>query len=183
MLRISFDFNETSKSVSNVKVEELESGKTRGVISNSSPKIPDIGPDLEVLENKLQLSKSALNKLGVKADDRIDIQYISEGIGKSSPVIAKAEVFTDRAGGNRVSLKGTVSFRGEKRSTLCEFGTLFNFEEYKDGVWKLIPIKISEENDEILAEENSDADALNSSEIEQEIEEITSSMVDDDLPF
>ena len=183
MLRISFDFNETSKSVSNVKVEELESGKSRGIISNSSPKIPDIGPDLEVLENKLQLSKSALNKLGVKADDRISVQYINEGIGKATPVIGKAEIFTDRLDGNRVSAKGTVAFRGEKRSTLIEFGTLFNLEAYKDGVWKLIPIETSEEKEDALADENADAEALNSSEIEKEIEEITSSMVDEDLPF
>lgn len=182
MLRISFDFNETSKSVSNVKVEEVESGKSRGIISNSSPNIPEIGPDLEVLDNKLQLSQAALVKLNAKADDRISIQYINEGIGKATPIIGKAEIFTDRLDGNRLSAKRTVAFRGEKRNTLVEFGTLFNFEEYKDGVWKLIPIKDSEESN-ILAEEEADAEALNSSELEQEIEEITSSMVDDDLPF
>ena len=183
MLRISFDFNETSKSVSNVKVEELESGKTRGIVSNSSPNILDIGPDLEILENKLQLSKAALNKLNAKADDRVSIQYINEGIGKATPIIGKAEIFTDRLDGNRISAKGTVAFRGEKRSTLIEFGTLFNFEEYKDGVWKLIPIKTSEEKEDVLTEEKSDMEALESSEIEKEIEEITSSVADDDLPF
>ena len=102
MLRISFDFNETSKTVSNVSVIDIEKGKSRGIVANSSPIIEDTGmPDLEVQENKLQLSKAAIAKLGAKADDRIDIQYINEGIGKSSPVIGKAEYFTDRLSGNR----------------------------------------------------------------------------------
>lgn len=183
MLRISFDFNETSRTVSNVKVIDTENEKTRGVVTNSSPMMENSNmPDLEVQENKLQLSKPAMIKLGAKADDRIDIQYINEGIGKSSPVIGKAEYFTDRAGGNRLSQKGTVSFRGEKRATLLEFGTVFSFEEYKDGIWKLIPFEISEEKDD-FAQENADAEALNNSEIEKEIEALTASIEGDDLPF
>jgi hypothetical protein len=182
MLKISFDFNETSKTVSNVKVTEIETGKTRGVVANSKPNIDDNGPDLQVLENKLQLSKKALLKLNAKADDRISIQYINDGIGKATPIIGKAEIFTDRLDGNRLSQKGTIAFRGEKRTTLIEFGTLFNLEEYKDGIWKLIPFENSDE-DETLSQEQSDVDALNDSEIDKEIEEIMSSNVDDDLPF
>ncbi len=182
MLKISFDFNETTKSVSNVKVVETESGKTRGVVANSIPVPDDTGiPDLQVLENKLQLSKSAMIKLNAKADDRVSIQYVNEGIGKAIPVIGKAECFTDRLDGNRLSQKGTISFRGEKRSTLIDFGTVFSFEEYKDGIWKLIPFEVSEDNDD-LSEENSDAEALNNSEIEQEIEAIKAS-IENDLPF
>jgi hypothetical protein len=181
MLRISFDFNETSKSVSNVKVEELN-GRTRGIISNTSPNITDGGPDLEVLENKLQLSRTALNKLNAKADDRISIQYINEGIGKASPIIGKSDIFTDRLDGNRLSAKGTVAFRGEKRNTLIEFGTIFTLEEYKDGAWKLIPFVDSNDNDD-LSEENSDMNALDNSEIDKEIEAIVASEAEDDLPF
>lgn len=182
MLRISFDFNETSKSVTNVKVSELD-GKSRGINTNSTPFAePDDMPDLEVLENKLQLSKSALQKLDVKADDRISIQYINEGIGVAQPVIGKSAIFTDRLNGNRLTQKGTVSFRGEKRSTLIEFGTLFNLQEYKDGIWKLIPITISDEVDD-LSEENSDMEALNTSEIDKEIEAVIASSADNDLPF
>ncbi len=182
MLRISFDFNETSKSITNVKVVDVE-GKSRSVSANSSPIIEcDERPDLEVLENKLQLSKTALAKLDAKADDRISIQYINEGIGKAVPIIGKAEIFTDRHDGNRLTQKGTIAFRGEKRNTLVEFGTFFTLEEYKDGVWKLIPIT-SSNDDETLSEENSDAEALNNSEIDKEIEAITASNADDDLPF
>lgn len=171
MLKISFTFDESTCSVSNVKVEGYK------------PKIKEINApcndvDLEVQENKLKLSKNALEKLNAKADDRISIQYWSEGIGKSTPIIGKAEAFTDRLDGNRLTAKGTVAFRGEKRSTLIEFGTFFNLEEFKEGIWKLVPVDIPE--NEELTEEIQDAEALNDSEINKEIENI---MADDDLPF
>lgn len=83
---------------------------------------------------------------------------------------------------NRLTAKGTVSFRGEKRSTLVEFGTAFTMQEFKEGIWKLVPYEISDDNDNLMEEEQ-DVQNLESSEIDKEIEEITSSMVDDDLPF
>ena len=183
MLKISFNFDETSQLVSNIKVEHVTGTKTRGILTTNAPTNENnFGPDVEVLENKLQLSKAALFKLDAKADDRISIQYVSEGIGKSSPLIGKAAAFTDRNDGNRLTAKGTVSFRGEKRSTLVEFGTAFTMQEFKEGIWKLVPYEISDDNDNLMEEEQ-DVQNLESSEIDKEIEEITSSMVDDDLPF
>lgn len=171
MLKISFVFDEVTGAVSNVKVDGYK------------PKVKEINApctdiDLEVQENKLKLSKNALEKLNAKADDRISIQYWSEGIGKATPIIGKAEAFTDRLDGNRLTAKGTVSFRGEKRATLIEFGTFFNLEEFKEGIWKLVPVKIEETQDD-LTEEKGDAEALNNSEINNEIESIMA----DDLPF
>lgn len=94
MLKISFVFDETSGAVSNVKVDGYK------------PKIKEVNApctdvDLEVQENKLKLSKNALQKLNAKADDRISIQYWQEGIGKSVPIIGKAEMFTDRLDGKK----------------------------------------------------------------------------------
>ena len=86
----------------------------------------------------------------------------------------------DRLDGNRLTNKGTVAFRGEKRSTLLDFGSQFDLEEYKDGIWKLIPVTITE-ND--LSKEIEDMEALNDSVIDSEIEALTASNVDDDLPF
>ena len=171
MLKISFVFDEVTGAVSNVKVDGYK------------PKVKEINApctdiDLEVQENKLKLSKNALEKLNAKADDRISIQYWSEGIGKATPIIGKAEAFTDRLDGNRLTAKGTVSFRGEKRATLIEFGTFFNLEEFKEGIWKLVPVKIEETQDD-LTEEKGDAEALNNSEINNEIESIMAA----DLPF
>ena len=106
MLKISFNFDETSQLVSNIKVEHVTGTKTRGILTTNAPtNEKNFGPDVEVLENKLQLSKAALFKLDAKADDRISIQYVSEGIGKSSPLIGKAAAFTDRNDGNRLTAK------------------------------------------------------------------------------
>ena len=172
MLRVSFVFDENTGSVSNVKVDGYK------------PKAKEINApcadiDLEVQDNKLKLSKNALDKLNAKPDDRVSIQYWSEGIGKSVPIIGKAEAFTDRMDGNRLTKAGTVAFRGEKHATLIQFGTFFNLEEFKDGIWKLVPIKIEEEKSD-LAQEEADEAALNDSEIQNEIENL---MAGDDLPF
>lgn len=179
MIRISFDFDEITKSVSNVRVDAT---KQKSITAQSPNDLVHDEPDLVVLENKLQLSKNALNKLDARADDRIDIQYVSEGVGKSAPVIGKGEAFIDRLGGNRLTQKGTVSFRGEKRTTLLQFGTIFNLEEYKPGIWKLVPVKEEIEESESLSQEESDLNDLNNSEIEEEIQEVITSM-EDDLPF
>lgn len=110
----------------------------------------------------------------MKPNDRISIQYISLGTGKSAPVIGKSEVFTDAMDGNRFTASGTVSFRGEKRSTLLQFGTQFNLESYKEGMWRLIPVEV-EEND--LTQEENDLELTNNG-LDTEIENLLN-----DLPF
>ena len=172
MLKVSFVFDENTGVVSNVKVDGY---KPKAKEINA----PCVDIDLEVQDNKLKLSKNALDKLNAKPDDRVSIQYWSEGIGKSVPIIGKAEAFTDRMDGNRLTKASTVAFRGEKHATLIQFGTFFNLEEFKDGIWKLVPIKIEEEKSD-LEQEEADEAALNDSEIQNEIENL---MADDDLPF
>ena len=175
MLKVSFNFDETNASISGLKVE------------NYTPKIKEINTpddsicDVQVQENKLVISKSALERMNAKADDRISIQYWSEGVGKSSPLIGKAQAFTDRADGNRITSKGTVAFRGEKRATLVSFGEFFNLEDFKDGIWKLIPVKLNQDSDESLEQEEDDAENLNDKEIDNEIDTIINAT--DDLPF
>ena len=95
MFKISFEFNETSKQVSNIKVTEIQTPKDNGNYSY----------EIEVEDNKLKLYPPALEKLQAVANDRISVQYISLGVGKSAPVIGKAEVFTDRMDGNRLTAK------------------------------------------------------------------------------
>lgn len=171
MLKISFNFDEKSQTISGLKVENF-TPKIKAVND-----IPDESVDLEVLDNKLKLSKAALEKLNAKADDRISIQYWNDGIGKAFPIIGKAEVFTDKLDGNRLTKANTVAFRGEKHVTLVQFGELFNLEEFKTGIWKLVPIDVK---DEELEEENKDLEDLDDSAINNEIEKLTA---EDDLPF
>lgn len=164
MFKISFEFDEASKEVSNIKVTEIEK------------RVDNTKYEYEVLveQNKLRLLPSAIKTIGLKSNDRISIQYISLGTGKSAPVIGKSEVFTDAMDGNRFTASGTVSFRGEKRSTLLQFGTQFNLEPYKEGMWRLIPVEV-EEND--LTQEENDLELTNNG-LDTEIENLLN-----DLPF
>lgn len=63
MLKISFDFDETTQKVSNLKVV------------NTSVKASTKEYDLEVDENKLNLTSDAVEKLGAVAGDRISVNY------------------------------------------------------------------------------------------------------------
>jgi hypothetical protein len=63
MLRISFDLDEGTLKVSNLKV-------TNTSVSASTKEY-----DLEVDENKLNLTSDAVDKLGAVAGDRIAVNY------------------------------------------------------------------------------------------------------------
>ena len=177
MLKISFEFDEVSQKISNLKVESA------AVVSKAY--------DLEVDENKINLTGKAISKLGAIAGDRISVNYWTVDNQTTYPIISKSDVFTDGADGNKLTKKGTVSFKGQQRSSLLKFGSLFTFTEFKDkngevkdNVFILTPVDDSssqsendfsdikesmdelDENrvedviDEILGEENYDEDAL-----------------------
>jgi hypothetical protein len=66
MFNISFDFDESTHKVTNVKVVEKE-------LTFKSNSIQEY--DLEVLPGKIQLGENADKKLGVVVGDRISINY------------------------------------------------------------------------------------------------------------
>lgn len=67
MFKISFDFDESTHKVSNVKVIEKQ---------ELVEELEQYGEyDLQVLDNKIQLTSEAINKLGVIVGDRIAINY------------------------------------------------------------------------------------------------------------
>lgn len=183
MLKISFEFDEITQKVSNLKVTSCNSE------SNSKTY------DVEVDENKLNLTSEAINKLGVVAGDRISVNYWTENNQTTYPIISKSDVFTDGADGNKVTKKGTISFKGQQRASLLKFGSLFTFSEFKDkngnvmnNVFILTPVE--DEDDNIaqlsdLIEENESITELDNNSVEQDIAEM---LGDDDhyvdaLPF
>lgn len=151
MLNISFDFDELTHKVSNVKVSEK--------IEKSIPEIEVIGDyDLQILDNKIQLTSEAVVKLNAAVKDRIAINYWYVEPNVAFPVISKAEIFDNGTDGLLLTKNKTLMFRGEQRDTLLRFGTVFVFEELKDkngeikkGVFKLIPI--NKEDDSLLEKE------------------------------
>ena len=160
MFTISFDFDETTKKVTNLKVISID--KT----------LPTSNNYLEVQDNKLKLGKEAVTLLEANSGDRIQINYWTVNNQETFPVIGKSGIFTDPTGGNALSKSNTISFRGNQRTVLLEYGNLFKLEHFKPGMFKLVPII----NDDNVEEEQKELDNLNM---------IGNEIADDfdDLPF
>lgn len=160
MFTISFDFDETTKKVTNIKVVSID--KT----------LPASDNYLEVQDNKLKLGKEAITLLEATSGDRIQVNYWTVNNQETFPVIGKSATFTDPTGGNALSKSNTISFRGNQRTVLLEYGNMFKLESFKDGMFKLVPIT----NEESLEKEQKELDDLNmlGNEIIDEF---------DDLPF
>jgi hypothetical protein len=183
MLKISFNFDETTQKVTNLKVESTNSTNT----ASTKPF------DLEVEENKICLTSNAINKLGAVAGDRLSINYWTVDNETTYPIISKSDVFTDGADGQKLTKKGTFSFKGQQRTSLLKFGTLFEFTEFqdkngevKDNVFVLTPVK-----DERLVDSDSNFNTekqivaeLDSERVEDEIDAILKEEnYNDALPF
>ena len=91
MFTISFDFDETTKKVTNLKVISID--KT----------LPTSNNYLEVQDNKLKLGKEAVTLLEANSGDRIQINYWTVNNQETFPVIGKSGIFTDPTGGNALS--------------------------------------------------------------------------------
>lgn len=144
MLKISFDFDETTNSVTNVKVV-----KTASKFENLDLPIVELG------DSKLIISPKAIELLSAQIGDRISVNYIQESNELTFPVIGKSEMFTDKDAGNKLAKTNTVSFRGSQKTCLSNYGRLFKLQEQRPGVYKMIKIEESDllEHDPILKEE------------------------------
>lgn len=169
MLNISFDFNESTHQISNLKVIEKEFVESKIEI------IKDC--DLQILNNKIQLTSEAVQKLYASVGDRISINYWYVGPNDIYPIISKANVFDDGVNGLKLNKSKTLAFRGEQRETLLKYGTSFSFEEWrdktgkiKDGVFKLIPVKEDDSDSEktTLAIEEALVESMNQEELEDD---------------
>lgn len=178
MLNISFNFNEDTHEVTNIKVIEIK--------NNSS------NYDVVVEDNKLSLTSEAVSKLRAVPGDRISINYWMEGQSYTIPIISKSDVFTDGEDGSKMTKSKTISFRGQQRTTLLKFGSKFIFEEFKDkngnvkdGVFKLKPVVEDDtESDSIaLTDEQSMLDEMDETVIEDELAGMLDENPEDILPF
>ena len=179
MLKISFDFDEITQKVSNVKV-------------TSEKKESNSEYDLKVDENKLELTIEATEKLGAVAGDRVAINYWTVDNETTYPIISKADLFTDGADGNKITKKCTISFKGQQRTSLLKFGSLFTFSEFKDkngvikdNVFVLTPLEDQRESvvTEEFQEEKEIAKELDNNTLENEIAAMLGENDEDVLPF
>lgn len=165
MFKISFNFDETNKTISNLKCEQIS--QERKIVSNGLPIV-------EVGENKLIISPEALSLINVNPGDRVSVNYIQKSKELTIPVIGKSELFADQDAGNKLTKSNTVSFKGKQRTILLEYGSIFNLKETnKKGVYQLI--STNEDNSPELTDIEIPV---------EEIEEITDNFENlDELPF
>ena len=140
MLTISFDFDETTKKVQNLKVVSLEPGL----------------PTVQALENKLQLSQAAIELIGAKSGDRLAINYWTVNNKETFPLIGKSEVFTDEDAGTKLTKSRTLSYRGQQMDVLKMYGDNFRIEPFKEGMFKLVSIKEDTLEEELIDLENTE---------------------------
>ena len=138
MLTISFDFDETTKKVKNLKVVSIDPGQ----------------PTVQALENKLQLSPAALELIGVKSGDRLAINYWTVDNKTTYPLIGKAEAFNED--GCKLTKSNTVSYRGQQMDVLKLYGDNFRLEPFSEGRFKLVPIVEDNLDNELMELENTE---------------------------
>ena len=138
MLTISFDFDETTKKVKNLKVVSIEPGQ----------------PTVQALDNKLQLSPTALELIGVKSGDRLAINYWTIDNKTTYPLIGKAEAFNEE--GTKLTKSNTISYRGQQMDVLKLYGENFKLEPFSEGRFKMSPIIEDSLDNEIMELENTE---------------------------
>lgn len=129
MFKISFNFDTSAKTVTDINVIEIH------------PKYENINiPIIEIGDNRLIISAKALELIDAHYGDRITVNYIQYSNELTFPVIGKAEVFGDINAGNKLSKNSTVSFKGVQKTILTKFGKLFKIEPYKSGMFTMVTI-------------------------------------------
>lgn len=169
MFNISFDFDEVTQKVTNLKVTSL-----------SKVNLDEGEPLVQLMDNKLKLTPKAIEMIGAQVGDRIQVNYWTENNHNTFPLIGRSEFFTDKEEGSKLTKSNTVSFRGNKNTVLKVYGELFKLEEFKDNMFRLV--KVETEN-EATKSEQKELEDLNSSEIDEEIKNILEDEDNSDLPF
>ena len=143
--------------------------------SKSSTKIDDSNPTptLTLEDNKYSLNAAAIEGLGVEPGDTIDIKNQKIGT-KKVKVIGSSETFGTKAG-NKLTQKGTVSFRGKSNDELSEYGNIFTLEPHPNVSGLFILKGNNQEDEEEIVPEEEDVEDI---EIEDALE-----ISEDDFDF
>lgn len=132
---ISFNFDSETKKLTNVIIEDVKSESE--TLSGSV---------IKVEASKVVLSKDAVKALGVKAGDKVSINYYTVNNELTFPIIGK-----DTTNGNKLTKSNSFSYRGEQRKILLEYGSMFTLEPF-EGNFKMVPFSSpSTEESEIQA--------------------------------
>lgn len=166
-----YDVNEITGEIKFVGKDEItvDTKTTTKKKSSTSNKDNNPNPIITLDTNKLIFTQGAIDMLEVCDDCRIDVKYNKDG----RPIIGTDKSFGTK-GGNLLTQKLTVSYRGAANTKLSTFGTTFTLEPTKDtGIFFLIGDKepqVVDVPDELInIEEELDMTSLDS--ISEELSE------------
>lgn len=109
-------------------------------ISTDPKKAIDSTKPYIVYENNstLQFNEVALQYTGFSPGDVLKVKYETTSKGVTYPIIAKAETFGVKLG-NKLTKKGSMSYKGKQGIKLAEYGTIFLLQGYADaGVYRML---------------------------------------------
>lgn len=150
--------------------KKKSTSKSSAKIDNSNPI-----PTLTLEENKYILNAAAISALDVTpGESTIDIKNQKIGT-KKVKVIGSSETFGTKAG-NKLTLKGTVSFRGKSNQELSEYGDIFTLDPHPNvnGLF-ILRGNNQPDDEEIVPEEEDEVEDI---EIEDALE-----ISEDDFDF
>lgn len=157
--------------------DSIKTTKKKSSSSKSSAKIDDSNPNptLTLEDNKYILNAAAIEALGVTpGESTIDIKNQKIGT-KKVKVIGSSDTFGTKAG-NKLTLKGTVSFRGKSNEELSELGNIFELDPHPNVVGLFILKGNNQSDEEEIVPE--DEEIIEDAEIEDAIE-----ISEDDFDF
>ena len=138
------------------KKKSSSSKSSSAKIDNSNPT-----PTLTLEDNKYSLNAAAIEALGAEpGESTIDIKNQKIG-NKKVKVIGTSDTFGTKAG-NKLTLKGTVSFRGKANTELSQFGSTFTLEPHPNvtGLFILKGDEEEEQDDVMVPEAEEVEEAL-----------------------
>ena len=157
-VNVTFDFNVETEEVSNVKCMVDNVSATAKRATTKKAKVVEDNesePIVRLEANRLAFNTLAVKTLEMEYGDRIVVKYEKFG-SKRIPLIGKDTSFDEEGSGNKVTKSNTVTYRGKANTILTEYGTEFELEQYKGGIYKLVSkdaINTLEELAEAIAEE------------------------------
>ena len=168
---IKFDTETEEFNIVNVSTGEMKTQK----ISHKEKEEESTEPELLLSENRYILNKAALELIGAKPGDKIDIKFDSNGL----PVIALSSAFGTPESGNVLTKIGSVRYSGTNQKKLAEYGNKFSIEIHpqNEGVFilknELTPEykQIEEPSVDVLFNGDNSLDALLDDLVEEEPQE------------
>lgn len=141
---VTFVFNSETETVSDLHcfVDGIEKKKT--TTRSRKPKGPIVLEDKAIVtleSNKLVFNNRCVADMQLEWENRVIVKYEKFEDGKKLiPVVGKDTSWDEEGSGNKVTKTNTVSYRGKSNTILQTYGTEFELELWKEGLWKLVSI-------------------------------------------